>query len=46
MPHYSLNGNPILPANLTNQKGVYVLYALNIDATPQPINRVLATDKN
>lgn len=46
MPYYPINNNPILPANLANQKGVYVIYALNSDETPQVINRVLKTDKN
>ena len=45
MPYFSINNNPILPANLANQKGVYVIYALNPDETPQEINRVLKTDK-
>ena len=45
MPYYPINNNHILPANLANQKGVYVIYALNPDLTPQPINRVLKTDK-
>jgi hypothetical protein len=44
MPYYSINNNPILPANLANQKGVYVIYALNPNETPQAINRVLKTD--
>ena len=46
MPYYPINNNPILPANLANQKGVYVIYALNPDESPQPLNRVLKTDKN
>ncbi len=46
MPYYSINNNPILPTNLANQKGVYVIYALNADEMPQAINRVLGTDKN
>lgn len=46
MSYYPLNSNPILPVNIANQKGVYVIYALNPDETPQPINRVLGTDKN
>ncbi len=46
MPYYPLNNKPILPGNLSNQKGVYVIYALNDNETPKPINRVLKTDKN
>jgi len=46
MPYFSINNNPILPYNLSIQKGVYVIYALNQKEIPQLINRVLKTDKN
>ena len=46
MPYYSILNNPILPGNLIDLKGVYILYALNLDKTQQPINRVLATDED
>ena len=45
MALYALNNNPIVPSNLGSQKGVYIIYALGPDGTPQPINRVLDTDK-
>ena len=44
MPYYSINNNPILPGNLSRQSGVYIIYALNSDQTPKPINRILKTD--
>lgn len=46
MPFYSINNNPILPANFANQQGVYIIYALNTDMTPQPISRILGIDNN
>jgi hypothetical protein len=47
MPYYSLLNNPILPPNISGQIGVYVVYALNPDLTPQVIiARVLGNDPN
>ncbi len=44
--YYSLNHKPILPIEISKEKGVYVVYALNSDLVPQSINRILAIDKN
>lgn len=46
MELYSLNKSPILSKELGQKKGVYVIYALNPDLSPQPINRVLGADIN
>jgi hypothetical protein len=46
MKYYSLNNSPILPNEIGQQQGVYILYALNSDLSPQPINRVLGIDTN
>jgi len=44
MKYYSLKNSPILPKELGNKVGVYIIYALNPDLSPQPINRVLGVD--
>lgn len=45
MPYYPLTNNPILPDNLANKKGVYIVIALR-NGVRQPIPRILKTDKN